>query len=171
MELYEDAARFKAIAYERADPSRLYAHVSERYGVEIAETTQLDGGVHLVRAASGDPWVVRHFQRHRPVEAVAGDAEVLDLLAQHGYPAERCIDDPLSVLDGEAVLVTRYVEGKNLRGDTTTDTYREMGRLLAVLHQIPASVTADIFESVPRQPVGYGFGGEGQCHDGKRHGD
>jgi hypothetical protein len=42
---------------------------------------------------------------------MAGDAEILRYVAAHGLPAERCAaDEPVSALDGRAVLVTEWAD-------------------------------------------------------------
>lgn len=42
----------------------------------------------------------------------AGDAEILELLQRHGFPAEwATAAEPLSVLDDHALLVTEFVAG------------------------------------------------------------
>jgi hypothetical protein len=51
--------------------------------------------------------VARRFPAPRPLEWAVGDADVLKLLEEIGYPAERCATaGPVSQLDGQAVLVT-----------------------------------------------------------------
>lgn len=137
-ELYDSVATFKAKAYERVGVEGLGRHLSERYGTEITGTSELDGGVYRVDHADGRrPWVARLFPRARPIEAVEGDAEVLTLVAAHGFPAERCVADPVSEHEGQGVLVTEWVDGVNGRGKGSPDLFGSLGRLLGELHGIP----------------------------------
>ena len=134
--LYESVAAFKARAYERVGADRLGQHLADHYGTTVTGTTELDGGVFRVDRADGPPWVARLFPLARPVEAVQGDAEVLDLVARHGFPAERTIDDPVTEHEGQGVLVTELVDGTNARGDTSPRIFTELGALLGRLHSI-----------------------------------
>jgi Ser/Thr protein kinase RdoA (MazF antagonist) len=86
--------------------------------------------------------VARRFPAARSKEAARGDADVLRFLAAQDFPAERlAAPDPLSVLDGQSVLVTEYVEPvpkeerraaiKNCGG------LRHLGAMLGRLHTLP----------------------------------
>ena len=136
--IYDSVATFKAAAYERVGTERLGSHLSDRYGVTVASTAELDGGVHRVDLDDGRRWVARLFPRARPVDAVRGDADILGLVAGHGFPAERCVPDvdPVSEHEGQGVLVTEFVEGANGRGRETTELFRTLGRLLGELHSV-----------------------------------
>jgi Ser/Thr protein kinase RdoA (MazF antagonist) len=86
--------------------------------------------------------VARVFPPHRPRAAVEGDAAILEWLAAHGYPAERCADpEPVSLLDGQAVLVTLAVGAvpRAQRRAAIKDAggIRGLGELLARLHRLP----------------------------------
>ena len=135
-EMYDSVATFKARAYERVGADGLGRHLSERYGVEVAGTSELDGGVYRVDRVDGGRWVARLFPRARPIEAAQGDADVLELVAAHGFPAERGVPDPVSEHEGQGVLVTEWVEGVNGRGKDTPDLFGSLGRLLGELHAI-----------------------------------
>jgi Ser/Thr protein kinase RdoA (MazF antagonist) len=134
--LYESVASFKAKAYERVGEDQLGRHLAEHYGIEVRATAQLDGGVHRIDRADGAPWVARLFTTSRPVEAVHGDAAVLRLVADHDFPAERCIADPVTVHHGQGVLVTEFVDGTNARGDERVELFRTLGAQLGRLHSI-----------------------------------
>ena len=65
--------------------------------------------------------MARVFPAARPAGAAGGDAAILDFLAGPDFPAERCAaPDPVSVLDGQDVLVTDYVQAvpRNSRAET-----------------------------------------------------
>src|SRR3984957_8391652 len=82
---------------------RLRSHLRAAYGIRVTSMTELDDGVWLVARPDGPDWVARWFSPARPAEAVAGDAEILEFLAEHDFPAEQCADaSPVSVLDGRA---------------------------------------------------------------------
>ncbi len=73
--------------------------------------SELDLGVWHVKRSDGPDWVARRFPARRSVAAVRGDAEILEYLATQNFPSERCAaDEPVSELDGRAVLVTEWVE-------------------------------------------------------------
>jgi Ser/Thr protein kinase RdoA (MazF antagonist) len=134
--LYDSVATFKARAYERVAVERLGPHLAERYGVDVVGTAALDGGVYRVDLLDGRRWVARLFPRARPMAAVRGDAEVLDLVAGRAFPAERCVSDPVSEHEGQGVLVTEWVEGVNGRGQERPALFRTLGALLGELHSI-----------------------------------
>lgn len=119
------------------DPSRLAAHLQERYGVEVDRVTEIES-VHRIDRHDGPSWIARVFPRVRPVDAVEGDADILRFVEAHGFPAERCaIDSPVSVLDGQGVLITEFVPGPNGRPDERRATFSAMGDLLGRLHTLP----------------------------------
>jgi Ser/Thr protein kinase RdoA (MazF antagonist) len=120
---------------------RLESHLGEHYRIGVTEVTRLDAGVFLVRLADGPSWVARRFPAARSQDAVRGDADISRFLAAPDFPAERlAVPDPLSVLDGQSVLVTEFVEPvpreerraaiKNCGG------LRHLGALLGRLHTL-----------------------------------
>jgi Ser/Thr protein kinase RdoA (MazF antagonist) len=115
--------------YRRPGAELLVGHLEDRYGIDIAGTTELDAGVIRVERCDGPPWVARRFVTGRDPSRVEGDAEVLRFLERQGVPAERCAHpEPVSTLDGRAVLVTTYVEGKPAANTKTVR--RNLGALL-----------------------------------------
>jgi Ser/Thr protein kinase RdoA (MazF antagonist) len=136
-DLYRSVERFKAQAYRRVGQESLPAHLEKTYGVSVAATKELDGGVVRIDLADGAPWVARVFPAARPLDAVEGDAEILQLVARHDVPAERCVPDPMSVHEGQGVLVTELVPGTNARGDARPALLRRLGELLGRLHTFP----------------------------------
>jgi Phosphotransferase enzyme family/Putative esterase len=96
---------------ESVNGSRVAEHLADCYGITVTATAPLDVGVLRVDRADGPSWVARVFSHTRPLAEAAGDAEILRLLEQYGFPAERCaVADPVSTLDGRPVLVTGFVE-------------------------------------------------------------
>jgi Ser/Thr protein kinase RdoA (MazF antagonist) len=78
--------------------------------MHVSGLTELDAGTFRIDRRDGPSCIARRFPTTRPLERVQGDAEILDGLEQLGYPAERCADpSPVSVLDGQGVLITAYV--------------------------------------------------------------
>lgn len=134
--LYDSVATFKARAYERIAVEGLGPHLAECYGVDVVGTTALDGGVYRVDLGNDRCWVARLFPRARPIEVVRGDADVLDLVADRDFPAERCVSDAVSEHEDQGVLVTEWVEGVNGRGQDSPAVFRSLGALLAELHSI-----------------------------------
>ena len=124
---------------------RLRLHLEARYGIDVTAMTDLDVGVWRVGRADGPDWVARWFPARRPAEAVAGDASILRYVAAREFPAERCAaEEPVSTLDGRAVLVTEWA------GPVPRRERREairgagglggLGALLGRLHALPPGV-------------------------------
>ncbi len=92
------------------EAEELRSHIAERYGFRAHTLYTLDQDVTLLRRDDGPSWVARVFSPERARAAVEGDAAVLQWLAEHGYPAERCAHaEPVSALGDSAVLVTEAV--------------------------------------------------------------
>jgi len=123
--------------YQRAGADDLPAHLEQHYGISLAATAKLDAGVLKVEQPGGPTWVARLFVVGRPRDRVEGDAGVLRFLERHQFPAERCAHpEPVSWLNGRAVLVTSYVEGRGMPDSPATR--RALGDLLGRLHTLPA---------------------------------
>jgi len=104
--------RFVERMYSRTGLERLPAHLEGRYGIRVAQLTELDLGVFRVDRSDGPSWVARVFPSARPLEQVEGDAEILRALARERFPAERCAHtEAVSTHEGQGVLVTEFVEG------------------------------------------------------------
>jgi Ser/Thr protein kinase RdoA (MazF antagonist) len=122
--------------------SKLAEHLGERYGVAVSALTPLEPwapeGAQRVGRADGSAWVARVFPPERAFAHVEGDADLLRFLASHDYPAERLADDePVSMLDGHAVLVTGLLPGKNGRGETSPSWLEKTGELVGLLNTLP----------------------------------
>ncbi len=119
--------------------SALAAHLESFYGIKVERITEIES-VYRVDHREGPSWVARVFPEQRPLEATEGDAEILRFLEVHRFPAERCADAaPVSIFEGQSVLVTGLLPGPNGRPDQSPTTMRAMGDLLARLHTIPAA--------------------------------
>jgi Ser/Thr protein kinase RdoA (MazF antagonist) len=123
------------------------AHVAERHGFRAQTVFNFDQDVVLLRRDDRPNWVARVFPPERPLARVRGDAEILDWLAEHGYPAERCATaDPVSELNGCTVLVTEAANGvpRAERRATIKDAggIRGLGALLGRLHTLPEGTGA-----------------------------
>jgi Ser/Thr protein kinase RdoA (MazF antagonist) len=120
-------------------PEQLLAHLRRRYGIDPVAATKLSVHktyVFRIDRNDGDPWVARAFPPARPRAGVEGDAAILRFLERQAYPAERpAVDDAVSDFDGSAVLVTRFVEGRQLPGGA--EKFSMMGDLLGRLHALP----------------------------------
>jgi Ser/Thr protein kinase RdoA (MazF antagonist) len=134
-----DDARARLV---RAAVERLAPHLEATYAINVSGVRPLDVGVFRVERADGPAWVARLFPAARPLEQAYGDAQVLRLLAETGYPAERCAAlQPVSVLDGQAVLVTEHVaavpHAKRAETIRAAGGYARLGALLGRLHGLP----------------------------------
>jgi hypothetical protein len=112
----------------RSGQETLPVHLEARYGIQVGRLTEPDLGAYRVGRRDGPDWVARIFAADRPI-AAEGDAALLRRLEQEEYPAERCAaQEPVSVHDGQGVLVTRYVEGT--RADGSRRTFARLGGLV-----------------------------------------
>jgi Ser/Thr protein kinase RdoA (MazF antagonist) len=128
--------RFMERMYHRRGIDGLGDHLAAAYDIAVTGTGQLDVGVFRVQRGDGPAWIARLFAAARPVEAARGDAEILRFLARAGFPAERCArQEPVTVYQEQAVLVTEYVSGRTAAGSDRT--FRALGDLLGRLHAIP----------------------------------
>jgi len=126
---------------------RLRSHLEDRYGIDVSAMTDLDVGVWRVGRADGPDWVARWFPGRRPAEAAAGDAAILRYVAAHEFPAERCAaDEPVSILDGRAVLVTEWAgpvpRRERREAIRSAGGLGRVGALLGRLHCLPPGVGA-----------------------------
>jgi Ser/Thr protein kinase RdoA (MazF antagonist) len=123
----------------RTGTDRLPAHLEAEYGIAVSGCAQLDLGVFRVSRSDGPDWVARVFPVGRPASMVAGDAAILDVMAEIGFPAERlAAPSPVSELDQQAVLVTEFVVGVP-RGERVAAIRRlggfvRLGAMLGRLH-------------------------------------
>lgn len=127
--------------YSRSGTEDLPSHLDARYGIQVARLTELDLGVFRVDRRDGPSWLARVFPAARPIEAAESDAGILRFLDQRGFPAERCAHpSPVSVHQGQAVLVTEYAQGTRAAG--SEQTFHELGHLLGRLHTLPPAAGA-----------------------------
>ncbi|MBV8139113.1 MAG: aminoglycoside phosphotransferase family protein [Deltaproteobacteria bacterium] len=136
----------------------LKAHLEAHYGIRITSMTPIDDpgsrprgswdghypSTLLVRRKAGSPWVARIFSSPADkVSRVEGDADILRFLASHNFPAERLAhDEPVSLLNESALIVTEFVEGgrptdAHGRVESPAVLY-ELATLLGRLHMLPA---------------------------------
>ena len=117
----------------RVGLERLTAHLQDRYGIRVAELTELDLGVFRVDRHDGPTWVARVFPAARALSEVEGDAKILNVLQKAGFPAERCAHpEAVSTHEGQGVLVTEFVPG--VGPDGRGRTFAILGALLGALH-------------------------------------
>src|ERR1700722_5177071 len=110
-------------------------HLTGTYGIEVTGIRPLDVGVFRIKISGRDAWIARVFPAGRPLDAATGDAEVLAALERADFPAERLAHpEPVSVLDGQAVLVTGFQSGKV--PTATRATFRTLGDLLGRLETL-----------------------------------
>lgn len=118
---------------------RLLSHLHERYGLDPTAATkasQHNDHVFKVDHSGGDPWIARVYPPARPRAGADGDGAILRFLERHNFPAERlAVDDAVSDLDGASVLVTGFVDGRELPDGR--EKIAMMGDLLGRLHSLP----------------------------------
>jgi Ser/Thr protein kinase RdoA (MazF antagonist) len=133
--------------HTRTAIDRVPEHLANQYGVEVRWSVQLDVGVLRVELRNAPSWIVRVFPSLRPRAAAEREAALLRRLQARALPAERCpagVEDPVSMLDGQPVLVTEAVEGADGRHDTTEATAHALGSVLGRVHAIPLDELADL---------------------------
>jgi Ser/Thr protein kinase RdoA (MazF antagonist) len=137
-EALTDLEGLDARMFHEPAAERLVTHLRERYGVDATTATQISQHVHYVfrvDRSDGEPWVARVFSSARPAAGAEGDAAILQFLARHNYPAERlAVDDAVSNLDGNAVLVTKFLAYTPLPAEQWGTI---LGDLLGRLHALP----------------------------------
>jgi Ser/Thr protein kinase RdoA (MazF antagonist) len=133
-----------ARALVRTGEERIGAHLADTYGIEVAGTSELDRGVHRIDRRDGAAWVARLFPAARPAARAYEDAAILAGLHEAGFPAERpATAQPVSELEGQAVLVTEWVP--SVPRAERRDAIRAggglaaLGALLGKLATLPAS--------------------------------
>jgi methyltransferase (TIGR00027 family) len=115
----------------------LAAHLEDVYGVPVAGAGELDHGVHRVQRVDGSTWIARVFPASRSLDAVREDAELLAWLRKAGIPVERlAAPDPVSLHEGQAVLVTEFAPGHE--PPRRPASFERLGALLARIHTLPA---------------------------------
>lgn len=130
------------------------ALLTTRYGAlrprlfSVGEPGDMAG--YRVTRWGGDRWMLRIFSRGRPLERVDGDARILALLADDGFPAERLVrtvNGEFSCnLDGRGVIVTEFIPGNPL--GPTAEELTQLGSLLGRL------VTLAALAPEARRPAG-----------------
>ena len=121
--------------FHRDGTGTLAGHLETAYGAGVERLHRLDVGVYRVELADGRRWVARIFAASRPLEVTRAETEILRILGEAGFPAERCAQpDPVSVHQDQAVVVTGHVAG--LAPPATQATFRTLGDLLGRLHAV-----------------------------------
>ncbi|WP_433157024.1 phosphotransferase enzyme family protein [Kribbella sp. CA-247076] len=133
----------------------LTAHLEEHYGIGIHSILPIDDdpatrprdswpghypSTLVVKHVDGQQWIARIFSSSADrVSRVQGDAEILQFLAAHDFPAERIAhDDPVTVLDGKGIIVTEFLDGGRPSADSPA-VWHELADLLGRLHTLPAA--------------------------------
>lgn len=137
---------FDAQTFTRTGTSALPAHLEARYGIRVASIKSLEphgDGVIRIDRHDGPAWIARVFSKTRHMDRVEGDVALLRYLDEQGFPAERLAHpEPVSVHEGQPVVVTEHVSGEMLSRDARGQgTCAEM---LGRLHTLP--VPADMQE-------------------------
>jgi len=129
--------RFVEQMLHRRGGDTLAAHLEDTFGVPVTRTRELDLGVFRVERADGSTWIARVFPPSRALDAARGDADLLACLNRAGIPAERpAAPDPVFVHEGQAVLVTEFVQGRHPAASPAL--FEQLGALLARIHLLPA---------------------------------
>jgi Ser/Thr protein kinase RdoA (MazF antagonist) len=130
-------------AYRRPGTEDMAAHVARHYGIAVSGSKTIAAGVVRIDRSDGPAWIARLSTASRPASRVRADADVLRFLARQQFPAERCAHaEPVSELNGRAVIVTEFVPGR--RWPSTAAAHRDLGELLGRLNALPVpSAAAD----------------------------
>jgi len=130
--------------YRRRGVDTLPAHLEEVFGVAVSKVQQLDVGVFRVDRLQGTPMVARLFSARRAHAAVLGDLAVLEQLRAAEFPAERPFGPgPLTIHDGQSVLVTHFVRGAAKSDRPAGDPVVALGALVGRLHRARPAGAAD----------------------------
>lgn len=151
----ELASRQEFVHSRPFQQAALKAHLEDHYGIAITSilpidddpATRPDGSwpghypsTLVVKHIDGQQWIARIFSSSADrVSRVQGDAEILQFLASHHFPAERIADDdPVTVLDGKGIIVTKFIDGGRPSAESPA-VWSEMADLLGRLHTLPAA--------------------------------
>lgn len=120
----------------RTGLERLRAHLSGHYGVDVRSATPLDCGIVRVDLVDKRRWIARVLPPARTIASAEDDVAVLRWLAAADLPSERLAhDDPLTSVDGHAVVVTEFAPGKPISATRATGEWT--GDVLGRLHARP----------------------------------
>lgn len=126
---------FKEQMYKRSSKECIKKHLEDAYKMRVAEIIKLDLGVFRVDCFDGSSLIARQFPKARLIEDIKGDADILNFLAEKGFPAERCaVPNAVSSLDGQGILLTNFVQGTKLKGSPKAHYFQ--GILLGCLHSL-----------------------------------
>jgi Ser/Thr protein kinase RdoA (MazF antagonist) len=121
--------------YRRKSVDTLPAHLEAVLDITVSRVHKLDVGVFRVDRVGAPPVVARLFSKRRPHHAVRGDLAVLQQLQAADYPAERPVGaEPLSIHDGQSVLVTDFVRKASKSAVPVGDQVAALGARVARLH-------------------------------------
>ncbi|MGZ0145662.1 phosphotransferase enzyme family protein [Kribbella sp. WER1] len=140
------------------DQAALRAHLEEYYGIGITSILPIDDDpatrprdswpghypwTLVVKHADGQQWIARIFSSSADrVSRVREDAEILQYLAAHDFPAERVArEDAVTALDGNGIIVTEFLDGGRPSADSPAVWY-ELAGLLGRLHRLPGGAGA-----------------------------
>lgn len=117
----------------------LPAHLAATYGIDVDGIASLEphgDGVIRVDRRDGPPWIARVFASSRPREYAEGDVGLLRHLEEQGFPAERCAHpEPVSIHEGQTIVVTEFVDGQMLPRDAAGQG--AAAEMLGRLHALP----------------------------------
>jgi Ser/Thr protein kinase RdoA (MazF antagonist) len=123
--------------FRRQGVDTLPAHLEEVFGIAVTKAQQLDVGVFRVDRLQGTPMVARLFSARRAHAAVLGDLAVLEQLQAAEFPAERPFGpEPLSIHQGQSVLVTHFVRRAPRSLVPTADPIVALGAVVGRLHRL-----------------------------------
>lgn len=112
----------------RVGRDQVAAHLEAVGGTAVTGMAELDVAVWRVERGDRPTWVARLLSPSRPFAWAEGDVEILRLLEDRGFPAERLAGpQPLAELDGHALVVTGHVDG--VPREARRETIRQLGGL------------------------------------------
>lgn len=149
--------------YTQIDETKL-AQILDRYDLGPVHTlAPLKGGLanSSFKLATSQGTYVLSVCDEKSMAEVTGLAQVLELLEHHNFPTTRIVPTkdgrPAIRHGGQPAFIKTYIDGA-VPGKITPEMIQQVGRQLALLHQIPAS------EAIPRQ-FAYGLESFGEVID------
>ena len=111
----------------------LAGHLADRYGVVVEATREIEPGGGVFHIAGPD-WIARVFPTHRPMAAAEHDARVLAVVASADLSAARHRRARVGPRRRQAVLVTRFVPGRQCREVVEPAFLAQVADVLGRLH-------------------------------------
>lgn len=126
------AGLFKSPEFKK----QLASHLSAKYATTVSEICNLDENVFRIDRSGDVSWVARLLSPSLQISVILEDAEILRILEQQDFPAERLAHpEPVSTTPaGYHVLITTFIDGRRPRKGE--QIFPKLGDLLGRLHTL-----------------------------------